>query len=126
MTDQLLAQFRNLSNSEKSEFVDQFLQHLGPDQKWQLQQRLPQFLFRDFFTLLPDEVLEVSSVKFCEIASTTMLMITADGVELPGLPYAAASPPSVHPLAVTPVPIPVRVAASGNPVGWCGRLTRGW
>ena len=59
MTDQLLAQFRNLSNSEKSAFVDQFLQHLGPDQKWQLQQRLPQFLFRDFFTLLPDEVLEV-------------------------------------------------------------------
>lgn len=60
MTDQVLGQFSSLSNSQKSEFVDQFLQYLGPDQKWQLQQRLPEFLFRDFFTLLPDEVLEVS------------------------------------------------------------------
>ena len=59
MTDQVLGQFSSLSNSQKSEFVDQFLQYLGPDQKWQLQQRLPEFLFRDFFTLLPDEVLEV-------------------------------------------------------------------
>ena len=55
----LVCQFSKLNNEDKSAFINEFLDVCGPDQKWQLQQKLPDFLFRDFFTLLPDEVLEM-------------------------------------------------------------------
>ena len=59
----VLSNFGQLSNGDKTEFIEMLLERnlLGPDQKWHLQQKLPEFLFRDFFTLLPDEVLEVST-----------------------------------------------------------------
>ena len=59
----VLSKFGQLSNGDKTEFIEMLLERnlLGPDQKWHLQQKLPEFLFRDFFTLLPDEVLEVST-----------------------------------------------------------------
>jgi len=57
----VLSNFGQLSNGDKTEFIEMLLERnlLGPDQKWHLQQKLPEFLFRDFFTLLPDEVLEM-------------------------------------------------------------------
>jgi len=57
--NRLLATFGSLTNRQRTQFVNQLFEFLGPDQKWQLQQKLPEFLFRDFFTLLPDEVLEM-------------------------------------------------------------------
>jgi len=57
--EELSERFGELSNNAKSQFILSILPQCGPDQKWLLQQRLPAFLFRDFFLLLPDEVLEM-------------------------------------------------------------------
>ena len=53
-----LTQFESFPISDRKKALDSLFGLCGSEEKWHLQQTLPSFLFRDFFELLPPEVLE--------------------------------------------------------------------
>ena len=47
-----------LTEKDLDVVIDTFFDACGPAQRWKLQQRLPELLFRDFFKDLPAELLD--------------------------------------------------------------------
>ena len=55
----LLKVFHGLSSKDFDTFVDVFFASCGPEQRWRLQEKLPELLFRDFLKDLPAELLDI-------------------------------------------------------------------
>ena len=59
IVNEIVSAFIKMSPEDKTVALEKLIEASGSEQRWYLQNRLPDFLFRDFFTLLPDEVLEM-------------------------------------------------------------------
>merc|ERR1719228_2787094 len=56
--DQLVETFSSLSCEEQTLTLNQLIAKCGSEQLWHLQHKLPDFLYRDFVSLLPPELTE--------------------------------------------------------------------
>lgn len=56
--DGVVKHFSNLSSEEQTVTLNQLISCCGSEQLWHLQQKLPEFLYRDFVSLLPPELTE--------------------------------------------------------------------
>ena len=54
----LVKDFKRLSNKHQANVIDTLIQECGSEQKWRLQQKLPELLLRDFLKDLPAELLD--------------------------------------------------------------------
>jgi len=54
----VVKQFSSLSSEEQTVTLNQLISCCGSEQLWHLQQKLPDFLYRDFVSLLPPELTE--------------------------------------------------------------------
>ena len=54
----LVSKFSGLSSDQQTLTLNQLIACCGSEQLWHLQQRLPDFLYRDFVSLLPPELTE--------------------------------------------------------------------
>lgn len=54
----IVRQFSNLSSTEQNTTLNELISCCGSDQLWHLQQKLPDFLYRDFLHQLPPEIAE--------------------------------------------------------------------
>ncbi len=63
----LIRDFQRLNESQREVAIEELLENIGPREKWLLQNRVPDLLFRDFVTGLPMEILEnVLSYLSCQ------------------------------------------------------------
>ena len=62
-----IEKYQALNDTQKETTVVKLLDVIGPNEKWLLQNRVPDFLFRDFVSNLPLEILEkVLSFLSCQ------------------------------------------------------------
>ena len=54
----LVKYINGLTEKDLDVVIDTLFDACGPEQRWKLQQRLPELLFRDFFKDLPAELLD--------------------------------------------------------------------
>jgi len=72
----IVRQFSALSSQEQTTTLTELISCCGSDQLWHLQQKLPDFLYRDFIQLLPPEIAEKILTYLCPASLLTSCQVS--------------------------------------------------
>ncbi len=84
----LIRDFQRLNESQREAAIEELLENIGPREKWLLQNRVPDLLFRDFVTGLPMEILEnvlsylscQDLLNCCQVSSSWNKILSGSGM----------------------------------------------